>query len=149
MQIVPLNIEHIRYIIDVNKADGYNVLHDAYPAETLAKAYLSKGSPAFCLVNSEPIMAGGIINLDWHRGEAWVLHTKLMHKYLKTAIKALKEKLPKIAIENGFKRVQATSFIDNEDFLNVLGFHYEATLKGFGPNQEAGKIFVRFFNAAQ
>jgi hypothetical protein len=149
MQIVPLTIEHVQQIVERNRADGFNNIPADFDAGVLTRAYLSQGSPAFCLMNNEPIIAGGIINLDWHRGEAWMLHTKLLHKYLKTSLRTLKEELPKIAIANGFKRVQATSFIDNEEFLNILGFHHEATLQCFGPNQETGKLFVRFFDATQ
>jgi hypothetical protein len=146
MQLVPLNIDHLRYITEINKADSFNVLPNAFPAETLAKAYLSPGSVAFCLMNNEPVIAGGIVNLDWHRGEAWLMHTKKFYKYFKTSLQTLKQEFPKVAVMNGFRRVQATSFTDNEILFEFLDFECEHPgLKYFGPNGETVKLYVRFF----
>ena len=148
MELVPLTIDHIRYIVEKNRADKFNAIPDSFSAETLAKSYFSKGSVSFWLVNDEPIMAYGIVNLDWHRGEAWIMHTNLFRKYFKTSLKTLKEELPKVAVNNGFRRVQATSFIANENLFEFLDFEHEATLRLFGPEGQTGEIYVRFFNVA-
>lgn len=113
----------------------------------IQESYFSKGSAAYCLlVDGEPVFAGGIVNLEWNRGEVWIAPTPFFKQHVKTCFRILKEKLPEIAIRGKFRRVQATctTAVSEALFLH-LGFEYEGTLKFFGPNGEACKMFSRVF----
>ncbi len=144
MEILHLTANHVREIIASN---GGNV-PTGVCLDDMIKAYLSPGSAAYCLADDgKVIFAGGITNLQWGRGEAWILHTAMFRRHLKTCVKILKAKLPSIAIKYGFRRVQATSFIDNGCLFKLLGFELESPeMKFYGPSGESAKLFVRFFD---
>lgn len=99
---------------------------DTMAREELSVAYHSSGSMAYCLLDGgEPVFAGGIVNLKWHRGEAWILPTPFFRQHYKTCFGLLKKKLPEIAVEKGFVRVQAVA----ADGVSIalfehLGFEY-------------------------
>lgn len=49
------------------------------------RSYFSKGSAAYCvLADGVPVLAGGVVNLKWRRGEAWILPTPFFRSHLKT-----------------------------------------------------------------
>lgn len=116
-------------------------------AEIMARAYFSPGSAAYCLlVDGVPVFAGGIVNLEWHRGEAWILPTQFFREHWKTCFKIMKKMLPQIAAEKGFVRVQAVA-VDGVSvaLFKHMGFEYEAMLKHFGPLGEECKMYTRIF----
>jgi len=119
------------------------------PEEKLIQAYLSPGSFAFTLLcNSEAIVCGGIINLDWNNGEAWLLNSAEFHNYPKTAFEYTKAGLALLAKQGKFKRVQAHSFLEHSNcvLLKHLGFTMEALcLKNFGPLGENVSLFAKIF----
>jgi len=116
-------------------------------AFSLRMAYLSAGSVSYCLLNGdEPILAGGIVNLMWHRGEAWLLTTPFFRKHLRECYKYVKSTLPRMAREGKFKRVQATcAVIMSTVLFDHLGFEYEGTMKCFGPSGETCHMYARLF----
>ena len=116
-------------------------------SSSLGKAYFSPGSQALCLlVEGRPVFAGGIVNLEWHRGEAWLLPTPYFRTHIKSCFRLMQEWLPKMAEWGGFVRVQATCPEESSEILfRHLGFEYEATLKHFGPCGETCSMFARLF----
>ena len=158
IEIVPLNPEYLDKLLSAAPPE----LRSAQ----LEKSYFSPGSISYCLVQigiekridertglsyphyvGTPMFAGGIVNLQWKRGEAWILPCQFLHRHLKTCYKAMKADLPRMAIEGGFRRVQATC-IDGSisAFLfRHLGFTYEGTLQKFGPNGETCRMYSRIF----
>ncbi len=122
---------------------------DPMKPDQLARAYFSPGSAAYCLLDDgEPVFAGGIVNLEWHRGEAWILPTPFFRQHAKTCFRIVKKMLSLIADEKGFVRVQVVA----ADGVSIalfehLGFEYEGTLKHFGPNGETCRMYARFFGS--
>lgn len=114
------------------------------------RAYLSKGSAAYCvLADGVPVCAGGVVNLKWRRGEAWILPTPFFRSHLKTCFFIAREFIPFIAGEYRFHRIQATCVKDVSTKLFLsLGFTFEGTMAKFGPNGEACDMFCRTFEVA-
>lgn len=138
-EVVPLN------------SDLLGLLLEDAPASLLQaqlhRAYFSPGSASCCLLaDGAPVFAGGIVNLQWNRGEAWILPTRFFRQHLKICLRALRAYLPCLVSECGFKRVQATCIhgISGRLFVHI-GFEYEGTMKKFGPNGETCDMYARVF----
>lgn len=116
-------------------------------ATELEKAYFSDGSIAYCLIaNGEPVFAGGVVNLGWDRGEAWILPTKFFREHLRICFKNMIGALPKMAQLGHFKRLQATCAIMlSTNLFDHLGFIYEGTMQHFGPHGETCHMYARLF----
>jgi hypothetical protein len=114
------------------------------------ESYFSEGSAAYCLLaDGNPVFAGGIVNLQWNRGEAWITPNDFFHRNVKTCFRILKKMLPEIAASKKFRRIQAVCSANVPETLFLhLGFEYEATLKAFGPFGERCKMFSRIFGDA-
>jgi hypothetical protein len=115
--------------------------------EELRLSYFSKGSVSYCLLaNGEPVFAGGIINMGFRGGEAWMLATPFFHENVKICYRTLRTMIPKAADVGGFKRVQAVCTVMTSTVLfKHLGFEPEGLLKRFGPNGESCHLYARFF----
>ncbi len=118
------------------------------PTLGLVDAYLSPGSLAYCLIdNKEPVFAGGVVNLQWKRGEAWILPTPYFRTHVKTCYEILRDMLPVMAVEGNFRRIQATcSVMFNTNLFRHLGFNHEGIIRHFGPNGEDCFMYSRVFN---
>ena len=140
LEIVPLENSHMEKLMPI-------LPYDSEMLKTLARAYFSEGSVAYCLLaDGEPVFAGGIVNLQWKRGEAWIIPTPFFKAHVKTCYGIVKKFLPLIAVNLGFRRVQAVCSVAlGESLFSHLGFEYEGTLKYFGPNGERCKMFSRIF----
>jgi hypothetical protein len=140
LEIVEMEAEHLTKLLAVCPIDSVS-------RETMAKAYFSAGSAAYCLLSDgEPVFAGGIVNLQWSRGEAWILPTPFFKKHLKTCFQTLKRMLPEVAARCHFRRVQAVCSVALAETLFAhLGFEYEGSLRYFGPSGERCKMFSRIF----
>lgn len=132
-EIVPLNPEHLDHL--------------ALPEGLDRRAYFSPGSSGLCLLEEgKPVFAGGIVNLQWRRGEAWILPTPFFHSHLRLCLRALGEHLPRIASSHGLVRVQATCVgMVSGRLFRALGFEYEGNLRMFGPNGETCQMWSRIF----
>ena len=115
--------------------------------EESRKSYFSDKSIAYCLLdNGRPVLAGGIVNFGWNRGEAWLLPTPWFYTHPKTCLKYAKEVLPMMARRGKFKRVQATCATSiSPSLFRHLGFYSEGILNAFGPNGEACFMYARIF----
>lgn len=102
------------------------------------RSYFTPGSAAYCLLeDGEPVFAGGVVSLQWKRGEAWFLPTPYLRTHLLTCYRVMREMLPHIAKEYGFRRVQATCVAGaSMSLFRHLGFFHEGCLARFGPNGE-------------
>jgi hypothetical protein len=138
IELVPLEPEHVMKLLPFT---------DPMLRGQVAHAYFSPGSAARCLMaDGEPVFAGGIVNLEWHRGEAWILPTPFFRRHVKTCFQIMRDMLPKIAADNGFVRVQAVAHQGVSCLLfKHLGFAFEGTLKHFGPLGETCWMYARFF----
>ena len=146
IDIVPLEPEHIKSLIDRNKDEKFSFMPEGISPADMAKACLLPGSVAYCLLaDGVPVFASGIINTMWGRGDAWLLISPDFYRYRKTSMKAIRDILVREAEDKNFRRVQATSFIDNGHLFEFLGFDKEAVLKRYGPRGETGTIYARFF----
>ena len=131
--LVPLSHEHLDRLGDIS--------HE------LRQSYFSDGSISYCLLaDGQPVFAGGIVNLQWHRGEAWILPTPWFHTHIKTCYKYMVRALPTLAALGHFRRVQATCSISVSPLLfRHLGFYSEGILNAFGPNGETCHMYARLF----
>lgn len=137
-EIVPLNSDHLDKLLGNSPSPQL---------AQLSRAYFSPGSVARCLLeDGEPVFAGGIVNMEWHRGVAWILPTPFFRRHVKVCLKGLREHLPRLAREFQFVRVQAECLkgVSAKLFLH-LGFDYEGTMRKFGPNGETCDIYARVF----
>ena len=115
--------------------------------EQLKRAYFSLGSASRCLLaDGVPVFAGGIVNLQWNRGEAWILPTNFFRKHIKVCIRSVRFYLPCLAKTHHFARVQATCVKGIEaSIIRHMGFDYEGTLRKFGPSGETCDMYSRIF----
>ena len=132
-KIVRLNHEHLDRL-GVNNPE-------------LRQAWFSDGSLSYCLMcDSLPVFAGGVVNMQWRRGEAWLLPTPWFRSHIKTCLRKMRDVLPVLAIEGNFKRIQVTCAITVSPLLfRHLGFCSEGVLKAFGPNGETCHLYARLF----
>jgi hypothetical protein len=131
-EVVPLNVAFLDILLKDATAD-------------LRQAYFSRGSASLCLLaNGVPVFAGGIVNLKWNRGEAWILPTPFFRSHVKTCLRELRDYIPSLAKQCGFRRIQATCVqgVSAKLFMH-LGFEYEGTMKHFGPNGETCSMYSR------
>jgi hypothetical protein len=145
LEVVDLTIEHLKKL-----AVDYLVHASTGPVtlEILEKSYFSAGSVAYCLLSDgEPVFACGIVNLQWSRGEGWILPTPFFKRHVKTCYRIFKKMLPEMALRNHFRRVQAVCAVGfPETLFPHLGFEYEGTLKCFGPFGEQCRMYARIFD---
>ena len=139
-KLVPLEREHLDTLM------ARSVFPIALTPD-LTRAYFSPGSVAYCLLeDGEPALAGGIVNLGWNRGEAWMIPTPFLRNHLRFCLALIKKLLPAMAENYGFIRVQASCINDpSSKFAKGRGFEYEGTLKKFGPNGERCYMYSRIF----
>ncbi len=132
IEIVPLKPKHLD-----------TLFREATPE--IRKAYFSQGSASLCLLaDGEPAFAGGIVNLQWNRGEAWILPTPFFRRHVKTCLRELRDYLPVLARQQGFVRVQASCMQEvSARLFQHLGFEYEGTLRKWGPNGETCTMHSR------
>ncbi len=114
----------------------------------LRRAYFSPGSVSYCLLaDNKPVFAGGVVNMQWKRGEAWILPTSWFHKHKLVCLRYMARMLPCLAIEGSFKRIQATCIVNiSTTLFDWLGFKYEGTLAAFGPNSETCHLYAKVFS---
>ena len=115
--------------------------------ETLVRSYFSEGSASYCLLaDGEPVFSGGVVNMQWNRGEAWITPNNFFHRNLRICFRTLRKMLPEIAASHNFHRVQAVCSADVSGKLFLrLGFEYEGTLKSFGPFGECCTMYAKVF----
>jgi hypothetical protein len=139
--IEPMVPEHVLSILD-----GISV---PMSSEDMITSYLSPGSISIAmLADGSPVACGGIINVGWHRGEAWVLTSSLSYLYSTRIVREMLRRIPEMAVRGGFRRVQATCFTaGRERFFRFLGFELETEkgLASYGPSGERAFMYAREF----
>lgn len=134
-KVVPLTLAHLKHL--------------PVPAGADTRAYFIPGSAAFCVLSEgKPVFAGGVVNLQWGRGEAWIIPTPFLRSHLKSAFSVMAEFVPYIAETFKFRRVQANctaGLASSATLFRHLGFTYEGTLQKFGPNGEPCESYSRTF----
>ena len=119
-------------------------------AHDLHRAYYTEGSVALCLVEDErPVFAGGLVNLQWNRAEAWILPTPFFKTHVRLCLRYLRNFIPTMAETHGFTRIQATCVQGvSATLFEHLGFKYEGTMRKYGPNGETCTLYSRIMGAA-
>lgn len=132
-KVVPLNDEHLAEL--------------GVTEQELLKAYFSPNSLAYCLLYSGvPVLAGGVVSLGWSRGEAWLIHTPFFLAHVKACYRYIRDVIPLLSIEGGFKRIQATCLINTSTSLvKHLKFEYEGALRHYGRGGETCYMYARLF----
>lgn len=133
IMVVPLTGEHLDAL--------------PLPAGLDRRAYFTPGSMSCCiLADGEPVFAGGIVNMDWKRGEAWIIPTPFFRDNLLICWREMRTVLPYLAEGWKFRRVQATCLKGaSASLFRNLGFKFEGTLSSFGPNGEECDMYSRVF----
>jgi hypothetical protein len=136
---VPLELWHLDRMFDDLPVDDLR--------SQLPRSYFSPGSVSRCvLAEGEPVFAGGIVNLMWNRGEAWMLPTAFFRSHVKTCMQAMKAMIPALAKEGGFIRVQSSCVQGvSECMFRHLGFDHEGTIRHWGPKGETCEMYSRIF----
>jgi hypothetical protein len=138
-KVAPLNRDYLIWLLAQCKL--------GVTATSLEQSYLSAGSVAYCLLeNGEPVFAAGVVNMQWRRGEAWMLPTPFYHKHTLICLRYMYRLMPILSIEGNFRRIQATCVINvSTTLFDWLKFKYEGTLASFGPNGEQCHVYARLF----
>jgi hypothetical protein len=98
------------------------------------------------LADGEPVFAGGVVNLQWSRGEVWITPNLFFKRHQKTCLRIFKKLLPEMAKRGHFRRIQAIcDTVSPETLFLHLGFKYEGTLECFGPFGERCRMYSRIF----
>ena len=134
LTVVPLTVDDLAQVASITT--------------NMQRAYFSPGSVAYCLLHDDkPVLAGGIVNMMWNRGEAWVIPNRFMKRNIRLCIGIMGDVLKRAALEGGFKRVQATCATSVKvGLFRRLGFYYEGTMNHFGPNGETCFMYARIFD---
>lgn len=137
VEIVPLTAEHLDRL--------------PLPCGLDRRAYFSEGSISRCvLADGEPVFAGGIVNLMWNRGEAWILPTPFFRQHFKSCYRLMRDAIPHMAFRGRFSRVQAVCACGTSSILfRHLGFNYEGRMSRFGPNGEDCFMWAKVFEVAR
>ncbi len=103
--------------------------------------------PAYTLVvDDEIVLCGGIMLIEWGRGEAWTLFADSFKKYPIACFRACKYVIDKVSKANHLRRVQAIvppGLNGGRQFAERLGFEKEGLLRSFGPNGEDYLMFSK------
>jgi hypothetical protein len=144
IEVVDFTAEHAETILSLRELYGMPI---DYPGNKLIAAYTSPGSFARTLMrNNMPIASAGIMNLEWRRGEAWLLDGPYTQLHPFALVKAISRGMLELASIGEFRRVQATCFTEaRERFFKLLGFEYETSLMSFGPQGQTAYIYTRIF----
>ncbi len=128
-ELVVLEDIHVMNIIERNKIEGFKIISPSVNINELLGAYLSKGSIGYTLLADDvPVGCAGIINLNWQRGEAWLLISSLFFQYKKTCLKIIKRMLILMVKTMKLKRVQSCINVEfNEGclFMEHLGLKWK------------------------
>jgi hypothetical protein len=137
--------------LDIVPLENAHLDRMGVPSTLERRSYFSLGSVAYCvLADGEPVFAGGIVQMQWNRGEAWILNTAWFRSHVKTCLKIMQKWLPSMASSYGFKRVQATCIEGTKSSLiRMMGFSYEGKLQKYGPNGEPCRMYARIFEEAK
>jgi len=110
--------------------------------------YLTDGSVGYCLLaDGEPVFVGGVVNMQWRRGEAWMLPTIFFREHRDICLRYIYRIIKLAAVTGGFRRIQATCAINiSTTLFDWLGFKYEGTLAAFGPNSETCHLYAKVFS---
>ncbi len=146
IDVIPYEPAHAYAILDRNVREQ-DLWLSSYPDwEKWTKGW-KDGGPAHTLIIEDEIVAcGGVVLLEWKRGEAWTLLSSLFYKYPKTVFRLVRDNLNRIIQEHDLRRVQALvkpDFITARNFMMHLGFQNEGLLKAFGPRGEDLLMFAR------
>jgi hypothetical protein len=116
-----------------------------FPEAVESRAYFSFGSEAWCVLSDGvPVFAGGFVNLQWSRAEAWIIPTPFLRQHLRLCLRMMRKAL--YEWPHGFRRVQATCCKGiSSRLFQCLGFDYEGTMKCFGPNGETNEMWSSIF----
>ena len=138
-EIVPLTPEHLDKLLE-----GAPELL----AAQLGRSYFSPDSLALCLViDGEPCFSGGLVSLQWHRAEGWVLPSPFFRQHLRVCLREIKRELPRLAAKGGFRRIQATCVCGlSGKLFKHLGFEFEGIMKSFGPKGEDCEMWSKVFS---
>ena len=140
-KITVLSHEHLNKLLpQVELGVGVN-------ESELRRSYFSLGSVSYCLLaDNVPVLAGGIVNVGWRRGEAWMLPTPFFRRHVKDCYRYIKNIIPRMAEEGHFRRLQASCVgALAARFSAHLGFEYEGVLRCFGANGEDCLMHSRIF----
>jgi len=88
------------------------------------------------LINDDPVMCSGIIDLWEGCGEGWFIAAKELLDYPVTLSRATKEVLHEEIVKTNYRRVQVNVRADWEvaiRFSKFLGFKEEGLMQKFGP----------------
>lgn len=148
-----MNIENIQYepahaylILD-NKVREQDMWLSAFPDWDKWVEGWKDGGPARTLIIEHQIVCcGGIVLLEWNKGEAWTLFSTLINKYPKSVFRFVRDNLELLIREHELNRVQAliNPYSDrSQRFAEHLGFEKEGLLRSFGPNGEDYLMYAR------
>lgn len=112
--------------------------------------WIKSGYSVTVLYDGQPIACGGVVTLSAGVGTAWLqIDKRVSGEYLLVKnLFCLAEGIIHVAMEKfDLRRVQASCFMDNPKaikFLRRLGFHFEGTMRNFGPNGEWAWLCARY-----
>ncbi|MEE9386414.1 MAG: hypothetical protein V3V08_23615 [Nannocystaceae bacterium] len=108
------------------------------PADLIRTLYL----------DGEPVALAGITEMWPGVGRVWVWLEDAARGHVLSLTRIVKRELIPAAFEAGFMRLEADIAVDDTHAINwieVLGFHHEATLKHRGHHGEGNQyLYVRF-----
>lgn len=110
-------------------------------------AYFYGRSISYCLLaDGIPVVAGGVIDQLWNRGEAWVLPNPWFYSHMRICFRYMRDIIPVMAIVGGFKRIQCTCPTTvSASLFEHLGFTFEGVMAHFGRNGERCYMYAKIF----
>lgn len=143
--IKPYRPEHAFEILEQNIRNVDLQLSNVMDWEAQCREWAKH--PSFTLVVDDELVAcGGVVDIGYNRGEAWILFSKLIYKYPVACFRATRKALEEILKKKDYQRLQAFVKTDHDQgkrFAERFGFKHEGDLRGYGPNGETMSIYAR------
>lgn len=94
------------------------------------------------IVGDEIIGCGGILRVQEHVGEAWILIGKKFKKYAHRLVSEIKRQIAITGLVRVYSLIDL-GFDRAERFIQWMGFEYEGTMKKSGTSGQDQKIYAR------
>lgn len=140
MMIVPFKPEHLTLIdMQEQQITARDILRDQ---PGLAGMLRSSGDAYTVLVDGQPIICAGLLNVGDGRAHAWALFAQHSGRYFVKLIRYIGRYLDTVS----FRRIEATvdvRFFAAIRLANILGFEREGVMKAYGRDGGDHYLYAR------
>ena len=112
------------------------------------EAWDTRGPAYTLMADGQPVACAGVVEKEWHKGEAWALLSRSAFNFKLAMVRAMKKGIQEVVDSRRFRRIEAVADVNHgmaRELLEALGFTCD-TPKGmekYGPNGEKSFLYAR------